>query len=297
MNQKTQKQRVALVTPSYAADFERCELLCESVDRFVSSEVDHYILVDNGDYSNFSKLAGRKRHVVNELDILPSWLHCFRQGFSKSSRKVWVSTKTWPMRGWHVQQLRRIAIADYIAHDAILYCDSDMLFVRPFDTQDLWQNGSLRLYRKPHAINTDQLEETALHFDWTRSAATLNGLDEPIFPAHDYINNLVTWRRQHVLDMCKNIEASTGLGWVSAIGRNRSFSECQIYGAHADGVLKGAGHWHAAEGLCQTYWSGEALTREGVEAFVDKMSDNQVAIGVQSFTNTAPEVLRYLLAA
>jgi hypothetical protein len=293
----TSKKRVALVTPSYAADFERCKLLCESVDRFVSDEVDHYILVDNGDYAQFSELTGRKRHVVNELDILPSWLHCFRQGFSKTSRKVWLSTKTWPMRGWHVQQLRRIAIANFIAHEAILYCDSDMLFVRPFETQNLWRDESLRLYRKPNAINSNDLEDTALHFDWTRSAASLNGLNEPNFPAHDYINNLVTWRRQHVLDMCANIENSTGTDWVSAIGRNRSFSECQIYGAYVDGVLEVPDHWYATEGLCQTYWSGEALTRKDVEAFVDKMSDNQVAIGIQSFTNTEPDVLRYLLAA
>lgn len=291
------KQRVALVTPSYAADFERCKLLCESVDRFVSDNVDHYILVDDGDYALFSTLSGGKRHVVNELDILPSWLHSFRQGFSKSSRKMWLSTKTWPMRGWHVQQLRRIAIAGHISHDAILYCDSDMLFVRPFETKNLWRKDALRLYRKDNGINTDQLDSNALHFDWTRSAATLNGLSAPVFPAHDYINNLVTWRREHVLNMCANIEKSSGRDWVSAIGRNRSFSECQIYGAYADDVLQGEGHWHAAEGLCQTYWSGQALTREGVEAFVDGMSDNQVAIGVQSFTNTAPDVLRYLLAA
>ncbi len=291
------KQRIALVTPSYAADFERCKLLCESVDRFVSEDVDHYILVDDGDYRQFSALSDNKRHVVNEMDILPAWLHNFKQGFSNSSRKVWLSTKTWPMRGWHVQQLRRIAIADHISHDAILYCDSDMLFVRPFETQNLWQDGAMRLYRKPDAINSDALEENALHFDWTRSAAALNGLNAPSFPAHDYINNLVTWRRQHVLDMCQNIEKSSGRDWVSAIGRNRSFSECQIYGAYADGVQNGEGHWHAAEGLCQTYWSGQPLTREGVEAFVGEMSDNQVAIGVQSFTNTAPDVLRYLLAA
>ena len=297
MGSNTFDQRVALVTPSYAADFERCKLLCESVDRFVSEDVDHYILVDDGDYSQFSGLSGGKRHVVNELDILPSWLHNFKQGFSQSSRKVWLSTKTWPMRGWHVQQLRRIAIAGHISHDGILYCDSDMLFVRPFKTQTLWQNGSMRLYRKPNAINSDVMEKNALHFDWTQSAAALNGLNTPSFPAHDYINNLVTWRRQHVLDMCKNIETSTGRDWVSAIGRNRSFSECQIYGAYADGVIGGEGHWHAAEGLCQTYWSGQALTREGVEAFVGGMSDDQVAIGVQSFTNTTPDVLRYLLAA
>lgn len=287
----------ALITPSYSADFERCRLLCESVDMFVDGGVDHFILVDDGDYAQFSQLDGNSRFVVNELDILPSWLHSIRQGFSPTSRKVWLSMKTWPMRGWHVQQLRRIAIAEHIAHAGLLYCDSDMLFVRPFSIDDLWQGEELRLYRKPEAIATQHLPADDLHFSWTRSAAVLNGLEAPEFPAPDYINNLVSWQRKHILDMCENIENVTGRDWVSAIGRNRSFSECQIYGAYVDGVLNGEGHWRAPEGLCKTYWSGRALTREGVEAFVEEMSDDQVAIGVQSFTNTAPDVLRYLLSA
>jgi len=240
----------ALITPSYSADFERCRLLCESVDMFVDGGVDHFILVDDGDYAQFSQLDGNSRFVVNELDILPSWLHSIRQGFSPTSRKV-----------------------------------------------DLWQGEELRLYRKPEAIATQHLPADDLHFSWTRSAAVLNGLEAPEFPAPDYINNLVSWQRKHILDMCENIENVTGRDWVSAIGRNRSFSECQIYGAYVDGVLNGEGHWRAPEGLCKTYWSGRALTREGVEAFVEEMSDDQVAIGVQSFTNTAPDVLRYLLSA
>ena len=103
--------RTALVTPSYKADFDRCRLLCDSVDRFVAGSPDHFILVDNDDFELFGQLSGPKRHVINELDILPDWLHSFRQGFATDARKLWWSLRTWPMRGWHVQQLRRIAIA------------------------------------------------------------------------------------------------------------------------------------------------------------------------------------------
>ena len=288
---------VAIITPSYAADYERCRLLCDSIDRFVEDQPDHYILVDNDDYALFASLAGQRRHIINERDILPGWLRSFRTGFSEKARKVWVSTRTWPMRGWHVQQLRRIAIAHHIGHAGLLYCDSDMLFVRSFSTDLLWQDGNFRLYRNPLGIHDKLPDGGHLHYAWTRHAAKLNGLDEPDFPAHDYINNLVSWRRSDVVGLCKHIERVCDKDWLSAIGSKRSFSECQIFGAYADGVLNGEGVWHGEGPLCQTYWSGEALTRHSAAAFIESLKPEQVAIGVQSFTGTNPAILRALIAA
>ena len=100
MRRVTKQTTTALITPSHAADFEHCRLLCDSIDRFVADQPQHYILVDNDDFDMFLPLAGERRHIINELDILPSWLKSARQGFSPSSRKVWFSTRTWPMRGW-----------------------------------------------------------------------------------------------------------------------------------------------------------------------------------------------------
>ena len=293
----TKQPTTALITPSHAADFEHCRLLCDSIDRFVEDRPHHYILVDNDDYEMFQPLAGNRRHVINELDILPSWLKSARQGLSATSRKIWFSTRTWPMRGWHVQQLRRIAIASHLEQDGLLYCDSDMLFVKPFSTQQLWQDGRLRLYRKNCGINDTLADSGKLHKAWTRHAARLNGLGEVSFPAHDYINNLVSWRRDHVVAMCQHIEDVTSKHWVAAIGSKRSFSECQIYGAYADDVLEGRGHFPGQGALCQTYWSGDALNRETLEMFLQTMQPGQVAIGVQSFTGTRAELLRDLIAA
>ncbi|MEM7291402.1 MAG: DUF6492 family protein [Pseudomonadota bacterium] len=293
----TEQVTTALITHSHAADFEHCRLLCDSIDRFVGDLPHHYILVDNDDYEMFLPLAGKRRQIINELDILPPWLKSARQGFSSNSRKIWFSTRTWPMRGWHVQQLRRIAIASHLEQDGLLYCDSDMLFVKPFSTNELWRDGSLRLYRKNCGINDAIADSGKFHKNWTRHAARLNGLGEVSFPAHDYINNLVSWRRDHVIDMCRHIENVTSKHWVAAIGSKRSFSECQIYGAYADDVVKGRGHYHGQGALCQTYWSGDALNRETLEMFLQTMQPRQVAIGIQSFTGTSADLLRDLIAA
>ena len=288
----TAAQSIAIITPSYAADYERCCLLADSIDTHVNGISDHYILVDAGDYSLFAKLDGPNRHVINERDILPNWLHVIRGGIGSSARKVWYSTKTWPMRGWHVQQLRRIAIARHIQHDALLYCDSDMFFIRPFDGNILWQGDDLRLYRKPNGITANLGE----HQKWLRASHQLLGLAAPDLPHHDYINNLVSWRRDSVLAMCKHIEKATGRDWVSSIGRHRTFSECMIYGCYVDNILgANSGHWAAEKGLCLTYWDGAALDQNALHQFVEQVDDDQYAIGIQSFTNTDTELLRSLI--
>ncbi|MEM7300872.1 MAG: DUF6492 family protein [Pseudomonadota bacterium] len=279
----------AIITPSYVGDFERCQLLCQSMDRFVTGHTAHYILVDNEDFELFKPLAGPNRHVVNEQDLLPSWLKVGRSGFGKSARKVWYSFKTLPMRGWHVQQLRRIAIAAHLDDEAMLYCDSDMMFVRPFDVASLWHGDLLRLYRIPGAITGDMKE----HVQWSRLASKLVGAPVPSASHDDHINNLVSWRRGHVIAMCRQIERLSGRHWVSAIGRHRSFSECQIYGAFVANLPEAEfGHFGDDQALCQTYWSGEALTGHSLPAFVETMQPHQVAIGIQSFTDTDPALLR-----
>jgi len=305
----------SLITPSYAGDFERCRLLCESMDHFVSDGSHHYILVAAEDVTLFAPLAGPRRTVVDERDLLPDWLNFLRvPGWMASvaptqalDRPIWWSGRTWPMRGWHVQQLRRMAIAQHISSDGLLYCDSDMVFVRPFETARLWKeagteqrsDAALRLYCNPKGIHDGLPDGGRLHMDWTRSAARLTGLEPHSFPADDFINNMVSWRCDHVLALLKRIEEVSGRHWVAAIGRNRSFSECQIYGAwaqHLETTEHGREtHWSADFGLCDTYWSGAALDREGLQARLAALDAHQVALGIQSFTGTDPSLLRRLI--
>src|SRR4029077_2801169 len=60
----------AIVTASYAADFERCRLLCQTIDRFVTGMSRHYILVEERDVARFRALEGAKRSVISERELL-----------------------------------------------------------------------------------------------------------------------------------------------------------------------------------------------------------------------------------
>ncbi len=142
----------------------------------------------------------------------------------------------WPMRGWHVQQLRKLAIARHAREEVMLHCDSDVIFVKPFDMNSLvCADGRVRLYRIDDGIRADIPQRG--HAAWLAAAATLLGLPVSPQPTADYINNLITWRRSHVLALLDHVETVSGRDWVSAIGRHRSFSEALIYGQFVDRVL------------------------------------------------------------
>src|SRR5690606_19219252 len=141
-------------------------------------------------------------------------------------RRVWTGFRALargvpPLRGWQTQQLRKFAIAKVIEEDIILFADSDMMFLRRFDLASLVTGTGVRLYAKPDGITAEMAE----HVGWCGVAADLLGLPKPAMPSIDYINNLVSWRRDRVLELLALIETRSGRDWVTAIASNRQFSE------------------------------------------------------------------------
>jgi hypothetical protein len=282
----------AIVTASYAPDFERCRLLCETLDRHVSGAAHHYILVEHRDVRLFRQLENSRRSIVDERDLLPRWLHAFDDPLSLFRRRVWLSLKTMPLRGWHVQQLRRIAIAAHASEDVLIYCDSDVAFLKPFDCGSFWSGGKVRLFRRDEVLSGEGHEE---HRIWSRNAGSTLGIVASKGSTHDYIATLIAWRRQTVVSMCEQIEKTHGRDWVAVIGSVRKFSECMIYGRYVDDGLAGAGHFHASEEFCRVHWTGEALSDDEFRRFVAAMAPQQVAIGMQSFIGTDVDRIRRLI--
>lgn len=290
----------AIATPSYAGDYERCRLLCASIDRFVTGHSVHYLLVEDRDLALFKALAGPKRQVIAEADLLPTWLKSWPDPLTFGRRRVWTGIGALgrgipPLRGWHAQQLRKLALPLKSSEDVVLFADSDMIFLRPFDLGCLDVDGKVRLYRKPDNIKPGMAE----HVTWCEGAARVLGLPMPGFPSADYINNLVSWRRENVVSMMALIEKRTGRDWVSAIAGQRQFSEYMIYGYYAERVLglHRAGHWPDALELCKVYWGGDAEGIASLRSFEEVLGAGQVAVGVQSFIGQPVEQLRALFEA
>jgi len=284
----------AVVTASYAPDFERCQLLCETMDRFVTGFTRHYILVEHRDVPLFRRLETARRQVIDEYDLLPSWLRSFPDPTSLFKRRIWLSTRTQPLRGWHVQQLRRMAIASHIPEKTLVYCDSDVVFLKDFDCGSFRRHEGLRLFRRDNALE-QPLEYN--HRVWSRNAALAVGL--PVEPPslHDYITTLIAWDAETVRTMCSCIERRNGRHWIEVVASTRQFSECMLYGRYVDDVLGCAGHFHDQTELCRVYWFGPAPSDAIFHDFVAEMGSEQVAIGMQSFIGTDVARIRKLIAA
>ena len=291
MSEMAPAHTMAIVTSSYAGDIERFALLCETMDHFVSGHTRHLVLVASKDVGLFKRFAGPKREIIDEADLLPYWLRRISDPLSKFKRDVWLSPVTFPMRGWHVQQLRRMAISQHILEDAYLSCDSDVAFVAPYDVGINWKNGLLRLYRLDNALKNETVFE---HQTWSANAGKCLGLKGPV-GRHDYISTIIQWKSATVRSMLEHIQNVSGRHWVSSIAAGRSFSECIIYGRYADEVLKAEGIYHDSMPSCHVYWNGPALDKAGLMDFIAKRQPTQVAIGLQSFVGTPVADIRAAL--
>jgi Family of unknown function (DUF6492) len=260
------------------------------MDQHVVGHTRHLVLVASKDVATFRQFSGPKREIIDEADLLPSWLRRFSDPFSGFKRDIWLSPSTWPMRGWHVQQLRRFAIAEHIDEAAYVSVDSDVAFVAPYHVASNWNEGRLRLYRLDNALGAGDM---AKQRDWSASAGSVLGLNAT--SKHDYINTLVAWRSDHARGALKRITQTKGRHWVSALGKFRTFSECMIYGRYADEVMAGSGHDHDAKAYCKVYWTGEALSKNALENFITERAPHQVAIGMQSFVGVSVDVLKSVL--
>ncbi|MGL5363765.1 MAG: DUF6492 family protein [Bosea sp. (in: a-proteobacteria)] len=292
-----QQPKAAIVTASYAGDLERCRLLCASMDRFVTGWSRHYLLVEDRDVAAFRPLESAKRIIVPESALFPDWLKSRPDPTNLGRRRVWTGVGALmrgvpPLRGWHAQQLRKLALPALMPEEVYLYADSDLMFLRPFDLSALSDARGTRLYRKPAGLTADMPE----HVSWCHSASRALGLPEPTIPSDDYINNLVSWTKANILALHAHLELQRGRHWMAEVAASRNFSECMIYGYFVDRFLgEKAGHWPAALPLAKTIWGPEDWPADGIVAAAAGLKEGQVAIGVQSFIGAKVETLRAYL--
>lgn len=276
-----------IITPSYAPDFERCKLLCWSIEKFVSPPVAHYIIVDQRDLPLFLQLKGPNTEIITKESILPWWIK--RLPFVNN---VWLSLKTIPLRGWLLQQIVKIATALYIDEDVSVFVDSDVVFVRPFNFQSLVREDQVRLYDEPNG----NFIGMPLHFKWHQSASRLLGLPPIDMPAPDYIDHLITWRRDNVLKLCQHIESVSGRGWMETLTSSWHLSEYILYGTFIDHVLKEqSGHYCDAQKLCHDYWSTLSMSDEQLQNFIAEIQPEHVAVMISAKANMSVQQYQNLL--
>lgn len=277
---------ISLITPSYSGDFEACRLLCASMDRFVSGYDMHYIVVGDEDAALFADLAGPKRRVVTNAELLPKF---WSIGRWRGRRYSWAPGLGLPVYGWHLQQLRKIAMTLAQESDWVMCVDSDNCFVRPFDLSTVSVGNKVPHFVTPAGIPPERPN----HVTWLNNAYALFGLTAPALPADDFIGPMIVWERETVSQMVQKIENLSGRPWWSAIARQRQFSEYLIYAAAvASDPILAERHERTTKSWCLTYWEGPALDAEGLKLFMRQLAPHQNSITIQSHTETPPNLIR-----
>lgn len=265
-------QRWALITPSYAPDFERCALLVESAERCLLGDWRHYLFVDRADYPLFQRLHTARTRVLVSESLMPSWVH--RVG-DKEPRGA--TAENTGVVGWVWQQLIKMSAFDAIPEDVAVFCDSDVALLRPVDLKArLTRNGRLALWR--FTIINDDVRA------WTRLAQELLGLAASDRPGIGYVNNLVVWRRSVLQAVRRRIEEVTGLPWIQAMAPHGNISEYTLYGAYAEHVLglEAAGHFPFVEPLVLGSWDLPLRAAADVDAFLARLRPEHVGVMVHS---------------
>jgi Family of unknown function (DUF6492) len=280
---------IALLTPTYGRDLELCTLLCESVDRHVSSFSKHYLLVPDCDLSLFSHFESEHRSVLPSSMFLPNWLRPLPRIIQRKRRQYWWSFRTKPVSGWHVQQYLKIAAAISLPHQRYCILDSDIVFFRDFDLARFEYPNSIPLLNMPNEITSSQVR----HSRWVGTSHELLGLPTPPLPASDFIGHIIFWDRQTTQAMVSRIEAATGLEWVEALSRTRAFSEYMLYGYFVQNdASSSARHTLCSSTPCVSYWEKPKLNKGELNRLLWRADKDDVAFSIASFSGTPVQTIR-----
>lgn len=275
IDSQSQQYTFCLITPSYAPDFERCQLLSSTVEEFLPGSIKHYIIVDRKDILLFKSLKNSRTEILAVEDVIPWWIK--RIPLIKNG---WFSLKTPPLRNWVLQQIVKLSVAQFLSEDVLMFVDSDVAFVRPFNPEQRFvRDGKVRFYREPHSIP----ESWKGHYSWYKTASQLLKTPMITFPAPNYIGDLISWKKENVIKLHDHLEKSSGRSWTEIIARSWNLSEYILYGMFVDSILKDESRHYIDEkypGL--QYFSTDDMSEQEITNFLSKIEPEHVTVMISA---------------
>jgi len=263
----------ALITPSYRNDLELATDLCNSIDRYVTGDYEHIMIVPQRDLALFKALESPHRRVISEKQLLrgyglfslplPTRISLpFMRPFK--FRQQWWCRGVGRISGWVTQQLIKLSAVKLTSAPFLVFIDSDVVLIRSLDLRTLLApSGASYLQQAP------MRPELTRHQRWYSAARKL-------FAIGDKSSRAAVVKALHA-----HLDALHHEPWQRAIARTRDFSEYILYGVYASEVHRSAdAHvFQPSELTCSVWVSKCALV---AEAIADVMSPNSVALHLQS---------------
>jgi hypothetical protein len=287
---------LAVLTPSFAGDYDRCVDLNRSVLTHAETSVEHHLVVPRADLPLFRRLSGPRTLIHDERSFLPKSFVPVRTFAPPPLRRLTVNLRRPypPLRGWILQQVVKLAAAAQLDAEVVVLVDSDIEFIRPFGQDTFRRDGVVRFYREPDGVAADKTR----HVIWHRVARQLLGLAPAPPPYDDYVSSLLAWDPAIVRRLLARVEAVTGRRWTSAVGRQLHFSEWTLYGMYvAELADSTARSFTSDDSLCHSYWDETPLTDRGIRDFLGEVAPADVAVMISAKSGTPTQLRRQALSS
>jgi hypothetical protein len=252
----------AILTPSFAKDFDRCRFLAESIEKLVSNS-EHYILVDPIDLSTFAPLRKFCAKIIDAREFMDT---TFRR---VPMTRLYLTPEKRIVHGWLTQQMRKMAFTRSSPFDCVLCVDSDVVFVKPFDPGNLTINGKTPLFEIEWS-NDENVK-------WANQARQL--LNLPIVETTRGYVHPTFWRRTVMEAMLQKIQDEQGCSWQLAMSRFRSFSEYMLYGIFIRESLglEAAGIYPFNRPIMHLSWDYDISIQDELAKFITALPEESVA--------------------
>ena len=115
------------------------------------------------------------------------------------------------------------------------------------------------------------------------------GLGQAETPLPDLITSFVPWRRANAVALLEHIERTTGRDWLRALAAAWDVSEYILYGRFVRDVLgENSGQYVSTSSLCRDYWTPVPLRPRELEAFLDGLRPEEVAVMISAKAGMRP---------
>lgn len=275
-------EKYAIVTPSFAGDFDRCELLVESV-RQCGPGWNHYIIVDRHDITKFKALSSIRTIIIDSREILDPGL---KKVPGRSG--IWLGLNSLPVRGWMTQQIRKLGISAIIDETNFLCCDSDTVFLKPFNENNFLIDQKLGLLDVSFCDRNVE--------KWTLKAEKLLGLPENSVECRGHVGMMILWNRNMLEKLHQAIEEHCQQNWQIAVARHFTFSEYITYGVFVRSIgYENSPHAPSEVDLVKTNWGKTTHTPAEFETFFSNLLNTQIAAMVHSKDGISVDAYRALV--
>jgi|SRR5215217_3765364 len=282
--------KLEILTKTYAPDLELFEDLHASVAKFTDDHVVHRVVVDDADRDLFERFQSERCQIRGVQETLSrAFVKVPTKNLMINLRHPWP-----PVRGWVLQQLVKLSMAERSDADVILLIDSDVVLTKPVDASTFLNDGKPVFSRLEGGVHGGM----GRHIRWHKAAREMLGLsNEVVGPVNDYVDAFNIWSPDVVRRLCSRVSDKSGKPWQTVFAANLHVSEFILYGVFVDEVLGEHAPVSAVNRMrCHNYWDDVPLDLDAALSFVARARADDVALMISAKSGTELSIRRQAIA-